>query len=64
MGEGRQSRMLGGAGDVDYPHYLINGRTASAPRTFTGRPGQRIRIRFVHAPAPTRRSESPSVDTA
>lgn len=53
MGEGMQSRMLGGAGDVDYPHYLINGRTPATPHTFTGRPGQRIRIRFVNAGSDT-----------
>ena len=53
MGEGMQSRLLGGAGDVDYPHYLINGRTPSTPHTFTGRPGQRVRIRFVNAGSDT-----------
>lgn len=53
MGEGMQSRLLGGAGDVDYPHYLINGRTPARPHTFTGRPGQRIRIRFVNAGSDT-----------
>lgn len=53
MGEGMQSRLLGGAGDVDYPYYLINGRTPSAPHTFTGRPGQRVRIRLVNAGSDT-----------
>ena len=53
MGEGMQSRLLGGAGDVDYPYYLINGRTPSTPHTFTGRPGQRVRIRFVNAGSDT-----------
>ncbi|SDO51231.1 Multicopper oxidase with three cupredoxin domains (includes cell division protein FtsP and spore coat protein CotA) [Nocardioides szechwanensis] len=53
MAEGMQSLMLGGAGDVDYPYYLINGRTPSAPHTFTGRPGQRVRIRFVNAGSDT-----------
>lgn len=53
MGEGMQSPLLGGAGDVDYPYYLINGRTPSAPHTFTGRPGQRVRIRFVNAGSDT-----------
>jgi FtsP/CotA-like multicopper oxidase with cupredoxin domain len=51
--EGMQSRLLGGAGDVDYPYYLINGRTPSTPHTFTGRPGQRVRIRFVNAGSDT-----------
>lgn len=53
MGEGMQSRLLGGAGDIDYPHYLVNGRTAGAPRTLTGKPGQRIRIRIVNAASDT-----------
>ncbi len=53
MGEGMQSRLLGGAGDVDYPHYLVNGRTADAPVTLTGKPGQRVRIRFVNAGSDT-----------
>ena len=42
-----RSRLLGG--DVRYPHYLINGRVPAAPRTFTARPGQRARIRFINA---------------
>jgi multicopper oxidase len=51
---GATSRMLGGdAGDVRYPYYLINGRIRAAPRTFTGRPGQRVRIRFINAGADT-----------
>ena len=53
MGEGMQSSLLGGAGDVDYPYYLINGRMPSTPHTFTGRPGQRVRIRFVNAGSDT-----------
>jgi FtsP/CotA-like multicopper oxidase with cupredoxin domain len=52
-GPGRRpgrSRLLGGdAGDVRYPHYLINGRVPAAPRTFRARPGQRARIRFINA---------------
>ncbi|MFI7284360.1 multicopper oxidase family protein [Micromonospora chersina] len=47
------SPLLGGAGDVDYPHYLINGRVAAAPVTFTGRPRQRVRIRLVNAASDT-----------
>lgn len=53
VGEGRQSRLLGGAGDVDYPYYLVNGRTADAPMTLTGKPRQRIRIRFINAGSDT-----------
>jgi FtsP/CotA-like multicopper oxidase with cupredoxin domain len=53
MGEGMQSPMLGGAGDIDYPHYLVNGRTAGAPATLTAKPGQRVRIRIVNAASDT-----------
>jgi multicopper oxidase len=54
MLSGASSPMLGGdAGDVRYPHYLINGRIRTAPRTFTARPGQRVRIRFINAGADT-----------
>jgi FtsP/CotA-like multicopper oxidase with cupredoxin domain len=47
------SPLLGGAGDVVYPHYLINGRVPAAPVTLTGKPGQRVRIRVVNAAADT-----------
>ena len=47
------SPLLGGAGDISYPHYLINGRVPAAPATFTGRPGQRVRIRIINAAADT-----------
>lgn len=51
---GATSPLLGGdAGDVRYPYYLINGRIRIAPRTFTARPGQRARIRFINAGADT-----------
>ncbi|MYT70745.1 MULTISPECIES: multicopper oxidase family protein [unclassified Streptomyces] len=47
---GATSELLGGdAGDVAYPYYLVNGRTAKAPSSFRARPGDRIRIRFVNA---------------
>ncbi|MGA5128989.1 multicopper oxidase family protein [Streptomyces olivoreticuli] len=47
---GATSPLLGGdAGDVAYPHYLVNGRTPDAPETFTAKPGDRIRIRFLNA---------------
>ena len=49
MGEAMTSPFLGGAGDVSYPHYLINGRVPSAPVTLTGKPGQRVRLRIVNA---------------
>jgi FtsP/CotA-like multicopper oxidase with cupredoxin domain len=47
--DGPQSVLLGGAGDVDYPHYLVNGQTAAAPATLTARPGQRVRVRIINA---------------
>jgi FtsP/CotA-like multicopper oxidase with cupredoxin domain len=53
MGEGMNSPLLGGAGDVDYPHYLVNGRTPEAPVTLTGKPGQRARIRIINAGSDT-----------
>lgn len=47
---GAASPLLGGdAGDVRYPYYLINGRVATAPHVFTGKPGQRVRIRILNA---------------
>ncbi|HBX82059.1 MAG TPA: copper oxidase, partial [Propionibacteriaceae bacterium] len=53
MGHGSMGSPLGDAGDIDYPHYLINGRIPAAPTTFTGKPGQRIRIRFINAGSDT-----------
>jgi FtsP/CotA-like multicopper oxidase with cupredoxin domain len=53
MAEEMQSKLLGGAGDIDYPHYLVNGRTAGAPQTLSGKPGQRVRIRIVNAASDT-----------
>ena len=44
---------LGDVGDIVYPHYLINGRIPRAPRTLTGKPGQRARIRIINAAADT-----------
>lgn len=53
MGEGMQSPLLGGAGDVVYPHYVVNGRVPTAPATLAGKPGQRVRIRLVNAASDT-----------
>ncbi|WP_424533582.1 multicopper oxidase family protein [Sphaerisporangium viridialbum] len=51
---GATSRLLGGdAGDVAYPHFLINGRTPAAPETFRAKPGTRLRIRILNAGADT-----------
>lgn len=47
---GASSKYLGGdAGDVDYPHYLVNGKVAKDPETFKAKPGDRIRIRLINA---------------
>jgi FtsP/CotA-like multicopper oxidase with cupredoxin domain len=47
---GAMSPLLGGdAGDVRYPHFLINGRLPGAPETFRAEPGTRLRIRFINA---------------
>ncbi|WP_165987822.1 multicopper oxidase family protein [Streptomyces sp. YIM 98790] len=47
---GFTSELLGGdAGDVAYPHYLVNGRVPEDPQVFRARPGDRIRIRFINA---------------
>ncbi|MFJ7248157.1 multicopper oxidase family protein [Kitasatospora sp. NPDC098652] len=47
---GATSPLLGGdAGDVAHPFHLVNGRLATAPETFTAKPGDRIRIRLVNA---------------
>jgi FtsP/CotA-like multicopper oxidase with cupredoxin domain len=53
MGESAGSAVGGDGGDVEYPHYLINGRTPDAPVTLTARPGQRARIRVVNVGADT-----------
>ncbi len=48
------SKPLGGdAGDVYYPHYLINGRPSADPETFASAPGKRVRIRIINAGADT-----------
>lgn len=47
---GAESDALGGdAGDVYYPHYLINGRPPTDPETYTSTPGKRVRIRLINA---------------
>ena len=53
MGETMRSPVLGGAGDIAYPNYLANGRVPAAPQTFTGKPGQRIRLRLINAGSDT-----------
>ncbi|MFG2412718.1 multicopper oxidase family protein [Streptomyces goshikiensis] len=47
---GSESDILGKeAGDVAYPHYLINGRVPADPSVFSAKPGDRIRLRIVNA---------------
>ncbi|GHF36772.1 multicopper oxidase family protein [Streptomyces sp. NRRL_ISP-5395] len=47
---GARSALLGGdAGDVAYPHYLVNGRVPEDPSSFSARPGDRIRLRIINA---------------
>ena len=51
---GATSALLGGdAGDVAYPHYLINGRLPSAPAVYQGRAGSRLRLRLINAGSDT-----------
>jgi FtsP/CotA-like multicopper oxidase with cupredoxin domain len=51
LGQRPRSVLLGRGepGHVDYPLYLVNGRTADDPSVFTAKPGDRIRIRFINA---------------
>jgi FtsP/CotA-like multicopper oxidase with cupredoxin domain len=53
MGEAMTSPLLGGAGDVAYPHYLANGRVPAAPVTLSAKPGQRARLRLINAGSDT-----------
>ncbi len=52
-GETMTSPLLGGAGDVAYPHYLANGRIPASPQTLSGKPGQRARLRLINAGSDT-----------
>ncbi|MFI2431821.1 multicopper oxidase family protein [Streptomyces sp. NPDC018693] len=48
MGAG--SPLLGGdAGDVKYPHHLVNGRVPADPEVFRSKPGKRVRLRLINA---------------
>ncbi|AHI02845.1 copper oxidase [Corynebacterium falsenii DSM 44353] len=50
---GMASSPLGDAGDVTYPHYVLNGRVPAAPRTLTGKPGDKVRLRIINAGSDT-----------
>jgi len=43
----------GDAGDVIYPHFLINGRTPADPEVLNAKPGQRVRLRIISAASDT-----------
>jgi FtsP/CotA-like multicopper oxidase with cupredoxin domain len=53
MGTEMQSAILGGAGDITYPYYLVNGKTPDAPATLSAKPGARVRIRIINAGSDT-----------
>ncbi|MEV7278844.1 multicopper oxidase family protein [Streptomyces sp. NPDC093111] len=51
---GARSDLLGGdAGDVAYPHHLVNGRVPADPDVHRGKPGQKVRLRIVNAGSDT-----------
>lgn len=43
----------GDVGDVDYPLFLINGRSPADPETLKVSPGDKVRIRFINASGDT-----------
>ncbi len=49
MGVGSSYLLGGDAGDVRYPHYVLNGRLPAAPAVYQGRPGGRLRMRLINA---------------
>ena len=53
MGHGSMVPPWGAAGDVTYPHYLVNGRVPADPQVFEAKPGQRVRIRLINAASDT-----------
>ncbi|WP_278258316.1 hypothetical protein [Nocardioides convexus] len=53
MEMGAAASPWGDAGDVTYPHFLINGRVAAAPDVLRAKPGQRVRLRLINAAADT-----------
>ncbi|MFF8191067.1 multicopper oxidase family protein [Streptomyces bobili] len=51
---GAESDLLGGdAGDVKYPHHLVNGRIPADPHVYTGKPGRKVRLRIINAGSDT-----------
>ncbi|MDV8003028.1 multicopper oxidase family protein [Rhodococcus sp. IEGM 1408] len=51
--EAMLSPLLGGAGDVSYPLFLVGGRVPEDPVVYTATPRQRVRFRFINAGADT-----------
>jgi FtsP/CotA-like multicopper oxidase with cupredoxin domain len=49
MGVGSSYLLGGDAGDVRYPHYLLNGRVPAAPASHQGKAGNRLRLRLINA---------------
>ncbi|GIH05455.1 multicopper oxidase MmcO [Rhizocola hellebori] len=48
------SNLLGGdAGNVQYPYFILNGRSPADAAVFQAKPGQRVRIRFLNAGSDT-----------
>lgn len=45
--------MMGSGLDLEYPHYVINGKLSTDPVSFGAKPGERARIRLVNASADT-----------
>jgi FtsP/CotA-like multicopper oxidase with cupredoxin domain len=51
---GMGGEMMGAdGGDVSYPYFLINGRTATDPDVLAAKPGQKVRLRIINAGADT-----------
>lgn len=51
---GAESELLGGdAGDVAYPHFLINGQVPADPSVYKSKPGTTVRIRILNAAGDT-----------
>lgn len=53
MKGGRDSPYGEDAGDVTYPHYLVNGKAPEAPDVLAAKPGDRVRLRIINAAADT-----------
>ncbi|MDN5797734.1 MAG: multicopper oxidase family protein [Intrasporangium sp.] len=53
MGMGSGTAPFGDAGDVVYPHYLINGRVPATPDVLEAKPGQKVRLRVINAASDT-----------